>query len=54
MIGKKSQPSKPIKFIPCDENSQVYNWQKTNKKSMAVPRKEFERQLKKFNINKLR
>ena len=45
---------KPVKFVPCDENSQVYNWQKTNKKSMAVPKKEFEKQLKTFKIKTFR
>lgn len=24
-------PNKPVKFIKCDEFSQTYNWQKTNK-----------------------
>ena len=46
--------SKPVKILPCDENSQVFNWQKTNKKSMPVPKKEFERQLKQFNIKTFR
>ena len=45
---------KPIKFLPCDDNSQIYSWQKTNKKSMKVPKKEFERQLKSFNIKTFR
>lgn len=45
---------KPVKFLSCDENSQVYNWQKTNKKSMAVPKKEFQRQLTRFNIKTFR
>jgi hypothetical protein len=49
----KSQ-SKPVKFVPCDENSQVYSWQKTNKKSMMVPKKEFQRQLKQFKIKTFR
>jgi hypothetical protein len=42
--------SKPVKVIPFDENSQVYSWQRTNKKSQLRPKKEFERQLQKFNI----
>lgn len=50
---EKSQ-SKAVKFVPCDENSQVYNWQKTNKKSMQVPKKEFERQLKQFKVKTFR
>jgi len=45
---------KPVKFIPCDDNSQVYSWQRTNKKSMMVPKKEFERQLKQFKIKTFR
>ena len=28
----KAEPKKP-KFIPCDENSQIYSWQGTNKKA---------------------
>ena len=24
-------PNKPVKFIKCDEFTQTYNWQKTNK-----------------------
>lgn len=23
-------PDKPVRFIPCNENSQTFNWQKTN------------------------
>jgi len=42
------------RFIPCSENAQTYSYQKTNKKSLPVPRNEFERQLKKFNIKPLR
>jgi len=45
---------KPIKFLPCDDNSQIYSWQRTNKKSMQVPKKEFQRQLKSFNIKTFR
>ena len=43
--------NKPVKIVPCNENSQVYSWQRTNKKSQLRPKKEFERQLKAFNIN---
>jgi hypothetical protein len=46
--------TKPIKVVPCNENSQVYSWQRTNKKSMQVPKKEFQRQLKSFNIKTFR
>jgi len=53
MIKGKSQ-SKTLKFLPCDENSQVYSCQRTNKKSMQVPKKEFQRQLKSFNIKTFR
>ena len=27
----KQPTNKPVKFIKCDEFSQTYNWQKTNK-----------------------
>lgn len=30
---KKEASSKPIRFIPCDEGSQVFSWQRTNKKA---------------------
>jgi hypothetical protein len=43
---------KPIKFLPYDDNSQVYSWQRTNKKSQIRPKEEFQRQLKSFNIRK--
>lgn len=46
--------NKPVKVLSCDENSQIYNWQRTNKKSMMVPKKEFERQLKQFKIKTFR
>ena len=46
--------NKPVKVVSCDENSQIYNWQRTNKKSMMVPKKEFERQLKSFKIKTFR
>lgn len=46
--------NKPVKVLSCDENSQIYNWQRTNKKSMMVPKKEFERQLKSFKIKTFR
>jgi hypothetical protein len=42
--------NKPVKIVPCSESSQVYSWQRTNKKSQIRPKKEFERQLKSFNI----
>lgn len=29
-------PDKPVRFIACDENSQTFNWQKTNKKAKHV------------------
>jgi len=47
----KGRSTKSVRVIPCDENSQIYNWQRTNKKSQIRPKKEFERQLKSFNIN---
>lgn len=28
---RKKIKNKPVRFIPCDEFSQTYNWQKTNK-----------------------
>ena len=31
MKKKLKKKKKEIKFIPCDEFSQTYNWQKTNK-----------------------
>jgi hypothetical protein len=43
---------KPVKFVPCDDDSQVYSWQRTNKKSKIRPKEEFQRQLKAFNIRK--
>lgn len=46
--------NKPVKIVPCNENSQVYSWQRTNKKSMQVPKKEFQKQLKLFNIKTFR
>ena len=46
--------NKPVKVLSCNENSQIYNWQRTNKKSMMVPKKEFERQLKSFKIKTFR
>ena len=46
--------NKPVKILSCDENSQIYNWQRTNKKSMMVPKKEFQRQLKQFKIKTFR
>ena len=24
---------KPVKFVPCNEDSQVYSWQRTNRKA---------------------
>jgi hypothetical protein len=32
-ILSKDMKSKPVKKVECDENSQVYNWQRTNKKA---------------------
>jgi hypothetical protein len=34
MIGKKK---KKVKFIPCDEFKQTYNWQRTMKRSSFSP-----------------
>lgn len=48
--AKSTPKSEPTKIIGCDEDSQVFNWQRTNKKSQIRPKKEFERQLKSFNI----
>ena len=50
----KGRSTKSVRVIPCDENSQIYSWQRTNKKSMMVPKKEFERQLKSFKIKTFR
>lgn len=50
----EKQKKEPVKILPCDENSQVFNWQRTNKKSMLVPKKPFERELKAFNIKTIR
>lgn len=50
----KDMKNKPVKVLSCDENSQIYNWQRTNKKSMMVPKKEFQRQLKQFKIKTFR
>lgn len=50
----KDMKNKPVKILSCDENSQIYNWQRTNKKSMMVPKKEFQRQLKQFKIKTFR
>ena len=50
----KGRSVKSVRVIPCDENSQIYNWQRTNKKSMMVPKKEFQRQLKQFKIKTFR
>ena len=30
---KKEASTKPIRFIPCSEDSQVFSWQRTNKKA---------------------
>jgi len=53
-LFSKDMKNKPVKVLSCDENSQIYNWQRTNKKSMMVPKKEFERQLKQFKIRTFR
>lgn len=29
-------PDKPVRFIPCNENKQTFNWQRTNKKATYV------------------
>ena len=29
----ENMKNKPIKIIPCNEDSQVYNWQRTHKKA---------------------
>jgi len=46
--------SEPTKFVECKENSQIYNWQRTNKKSMLIPKKEFMRQLEKLGYHNLK
>ena len=33
----ENMKNKPIKTIPCDEDSQVYNWQRTYKKAAIKP-----------------
>ena len=53
-LFSKDMKNKPVKVLSCDENSQIYNWQRTNKKSMMVPKKEFQRQLKQFKIKTFR
>lgn len=53
-LSSNDMKNKPVKIVPCDENSQVFNWQRTNKKSMLVPKKEFEKQLKTFKIKTFR
>jgi hypothetical protein len=49
-ILDENMKSKPVKIIPFNENSQVYSWQRTNKKSQIRPKEEFQKQLKSFNI----
>jgi hypothetical protein len=49
-IIDENMKSKPVKIIPCNENAQVYSWQRTNKKSQIRPKEEFQKQLKSFNI----
>lgn len=29
----ETSSKKQVKFIPCNEDSQIYNWQRTNKKA---------------------
>lgn len=29
----KGRSTKSVRVIPCDENSQIYSWQRTNKKA---------------------
>lgn len=53
-ILDENMKSKPVKIIPCNENSQVYSWQRTNKKSQIRPKEEFQRQLKTFKIKTFR
>jgi len=33
LIPDTQKAMKGVKFIPCSEDSQVYNWQRTNKKA---------------------
>jgi hypothetical protein len=33
----ENMKNKPIKTIACDEDSQVYNWQRTHKKAAYKP-----------------
>lgn len=46
--------SESTKFVECKENDQIFNWQRTNKKSMLVPKKEFMLQLEKLGYHNLK
>lgn len=46
--------STPTKFVECKENDQIYNWQRTNKKCMLIPKKEFMRQLATLGYHNLK
>ena len=38
----KNMKNKPVKIISCDEDSQIYNWQRTYKKAAHKPLVYFE------------
>jgi hypothetical protein len=40
---------KPVKFVPCDEDSQVYSWQRTYKKAAYKPYQVNEKVQKELN-----
>jgi hypothetical protein len=42
----KDMKSKPVKKVECDENSQVFNWQRTYKKAAYKPFQLDNKQLK--------
>jgi hypothetical protein len=40
---------KPVKFVPCNEDSQVYSWQRTYKKAAYKPYQVNEKVQKELN-----
>jgi hypothetical protein len=47
----KDMKNKPVKKVECDENSQVFNWQRTYKKA-AYKRYDLEDKLKQYTNDK--
>ena len=47
----KDMKNKPVKKVECDENSQVFNWQRTYKKA-AYKRYDLEDKLKQYKNDK--